>query len=115
MNQQCIFCRIVAREVQTKLVFEDEEVIAFRDISPVAPTHILIVPRVHIASVNDLDQSDAGMVGRMVLRAKEIAKEEGIASSGYRLVFNNGPDSGQVVKHLHMHLLGGRPLGGKLG
>jgi histidine triad (HIT) family protein len=110
MAQDCIFCRIVAGELPAKIVREDEDTIAFRDIDPKAPTHVLVIPRRHIPSVNALMGSDAELVGRLYLSAREVAQAEGIAESGYRLVVNVGPDAGQSVDHIHLHVLGGRAL-----
>lgn len=110
MAQDCIFCGIVEGRVPGAIVWEDDEVIAFRDINPRAPTHVLVIPRRHIASVNDLEAKDAGLVGRLFLAAKVVAREEGIAESGYRLVMNAGPDGGQTVDHIHLHVLGGRSM-----
>lgn len=110
MSEGCLFCRIAAGEIPAKLVYEDDDVVAFRDINPQAPTHILIIPRRHIASVNDLEAGDAELVGRLYLVARELAERDGIAQSGYRLVLNTGPGAGQTVDHIHLHLLGGRPL-----
>ena len=106
----CIFCKIVAKQIPAKLVHEDEEIVAFRDINPVAPTHILIIPREHIETVNDLKPAQAGIVGKLHLVAKQLAVKEGISERGYRLVLNCGPEAGQAVFHLHLHLLGGRKL-----
>jgi len=106
-----IFSRIIAGEVPADVVYRDERVTCFRDIAPKAPTHILIVPNREIPTVNDLREEDAELVGHMVLVAKRLAAEEGIAERGYRLVINCNPEGGQVVYHLHMHLIGGRPLG----
>lgn len=106
----CIFCRIVAGEIPAKVVREDEDTVAFRDIDPKASTHVLVVPRRHIPSVNALEEADAGLVGRLFLAAKEIASADGVAGSGYRLVMNTGPEAGQSVDHIHLHVLGGRRL-----
>ncbi|HEX6938011.1 MAG TPA: histidine triad nucleotide-binding protein [Longimicrobiales bacterium] len=111
MAQNCIFCGIVAGDVPATIVREDEDTVAFRDIDPKAPTHVLIVPRRHIASVNGLEAADAALVGQLFLAAKEVARDEGVAASGYRLVMNTGPEAGQSVDHIHLHLLGGRSLG----
>jgi histidine triad (HIT) family protein len=110
MAADCLFCGISRGEVPAELVYEDDEIIAFRDINPQAPTHILIVPRRHIASVNDLTAADAELVGKLYLVARALAAAEGFAESGYRLVLNTGPGAGQTVYHIHLHLLGGRPL-----
>jgi histidine triad (HIT) family protein len=106
-----IFSRIIAGDAPADIVYRDDRVTAFRDINPAAPTHILIVPKKEIPTVNDLEEEDAALVGHMVLVAKRLANEEGIAERGYRLIINCNPEGGQVVFHLHMHLLGGRPLG----
>jgi histidine triad (HIT) family protein len=109
-----IFSRIVKREVPSEIVFQDELVTAFRDIDPVAPVHILIVPNRVIPTVNDLTEEDQGLAGHMILVAKKVAHQEGIAEKGYRLIINCNPDGGQVVYHLHLHLVGGQPLGAAL-
>jgi len=105
----CIFCRIVAGEIPAGIVTQDDELIAFRDINPVAPTHILVVPKRHVASISVLEDSDATLAGRMTLMAKSVAIQEGLRS-GYRLVMNAGRDGGQSVDHVHMHVLGGRVM-----
>jgi histidine triad (HIT) family protein len=107
----CIFCKIAAGQIPANLVYQDEEVVAFRDLHPQAPTHLLIIPRRHIGSVNDMGENDAALVGRLFLAAKSIAKAEGVADSGYRLVMNTNRDAGQTVFHIHLHLLAGRALG----
>lgn len=106
--QDCLFCRMVAGEIKPSLVLETGSLIAFRDINPQAPVHVLIVPRKHIATLNEIGLEDAGLVGEMLLAAQQIAKQEGIAAPGYRLVMNCNADGGQTVFHIHMHLLGGR-------
>lgn len=106
-----IFSQIISGEVPASIVYQDELVTAFRDINPVAPVHILIVPNKEIATVNDLTEDDERMAGRMLLAAQKIAREEGIAENGYRLIINCNRDGGQEVYHLHMHLLGGRRIG----
>jgi len=110
----CIFCRIAAGEIPATRVYEDEEILGFLDISPEAPVHILVIPKKHISSLNDLSPEDSALAGRMLIAAARIAGEQGIAQSGYRVLTNTGPDSGQAVDHLHFHVLGGRKLG-KLG
>ena len=112
---ECIFCRIVAGEIPADVVFQDEEFIAFRDIHPQSPKHILIVPKSHIDSIEQLNLEQSGLMSRLILLAKELAKQEDISTSGYRLVINCGADAGQVVPHLHLHLLGGRRLSDQLG
>jgi histidine triad (HIT) family protein len=106
-----LFERIIARELPADIVFQDERVTAFRDIQPRAPVHILIVPNKAIATSNDIADADEALIGHMVIVARDLAKREGIADSGYRLIINCNRDSGQVVYHLHLHLLGGKPLG----
>ncbi len=111
----CIFCQIVTGKVPSKTLYQDDKVIAFRDINPQAPTHILIVPKKHIALLSDLTETDSALAEHMVNIANQLAKEEGIAKGGYRVVINCGKQGGQLVPHLHMHLLGGRQLSGMLG
>ena len=113
MTDSCLFCRIVRREIPAKLVHEDEHTVAFRDIDPKAPTHILVIPKAHVASLNEA--TDAGMLGRLLLVARSLAESEGLSSDGYRAVVNTGPNAGQTVFHIHLHLLGGRKLGWPLG
>jgi len=108
--KDCIFCRIASGDLEAKLVHEDDDIVAFRDSNPQAPTHVLVVPRRHLATVNDLAETDAGLAGRLVLAARRIAAEEGIAEDGYRLVLNCNRGAGQSVFHIHLHLLGGRPM-----
>jgi histidine triad (HIT) family protein len=105
----CLFCRIGRKEIPPKFVYEDPEIFAFEDIHPQAPTHLLICPRKHMASLNDVEPADAALLGRLLLVAKQLAAERGI-SSGYRTIFNNGAGAGQTVDHLHLHLLGGRAM-----
>lgn len=109
-KKDCIFCRIITGEVQSDILYQDEEVIALRDINPQAPTHLLIMPRAHIPSLAEVGRQQQALLGHLIHVASELAKREGIAQSGYRLVLNSGPDSGQEVPHLHLHLLGGRQL-----
>ena len=108
MTDSCLFCRIVRREIPAKLVHEDEHTLAFRDIDPKAPTHILVIPRSHVASLNEA--TDPEMLGRLMLVAKALAAAEGLADDGYRTVVNTGANAGQTVFHIHLHLLGGRRL-----
>jgi histidine triad (HIT) family protein len=107
----CLFCRIIAGEIPSSKVYEDDEVFAFNDINPQAPLHVLIVPKRHIATVNDLAHGDEALVGTLVRRAAAIATERGYAERGYRTVFNCNAEAGQTVFHLHLHLLAGRALG----
>jgi len=111
MEQDCIFCKIAAGHFGTEFVFQSAELLAFRDIHPKAPTHILIIPRQHIAYLADTSSADEPLLGRLLSAAVSIARQEGLVQSGFRLVINNGRDSGQEVPHLHLHLLGGRCLG----
>jgi histidine triad (HIT) family protein len=106
----CLFCRIIANELPSDRVYEDDVLIAFRDIAPRSPTHILVVPREHIASAAKLTEDDAGLLGRTFATAADIARAEGIAEGGYRIVTNIGEWGGQSVDHLHFHLMGGRPF-----
>ena len=107
----CLFCDISTGKTSSKTVYEDDELVAFHDINPKAPTHILVVPKRHIPSITDVEASDASLVGKMVWRAKELANEHGLTDRGFRLVFNCGPDAGYSVFHIHLHLMGGRVLG----
>jgi histidine triad (HIT) family protein len=106
----CIFCKIAAGEIKGDLVYQDEQVVAFRDLNPQAPVHALVIPRRHIATTNDLGDQEADLVGRLVLAAKQVAQREGIAERGYRIVLNCNAEAGQSVFHIHLHLLGGRPM-----
>lgn len=106
----CLFCKIIKGEIPSTKVYEDELVYAFRDIEPQAPTHILIIPKEHIASANELNESNCSVVGHVFAAAAKIAASEGIAGDGYRIVNNCGENGGQTVKHLHFHMLGGRSL-----
>jgi histidine triad (HIT) family protein len=106
----CLFCGIVAGEIPSDRVFEDDEVICFRDVNPVAPTHVLVIPRRHVASAGELGTADGELLGRLFAAAATVAQQEGVAEKGYRLVTNVGREAGQSVEHLHLHLLGGRRL-----
>ena len=108
VNASCLFCRIAAHELEAEIVYEDDAVVAFQDINPQAPVHILIVPRAHLASIDDIVPEDEPVMGRLVLTASKIARDQGIVDGGYRLVLNCGEGAGQSVFHVHMHLLGGR-------
>lgn len=110
----CLFCKIVSGQIKSEIVYSDDRAVAFRDIAPQAPVHLLIVPRKHIGSLNDLAEEDAGLAGHILLVAKKIAADQGVADSGYRIVVNCNKDAGQAVFHIHYHLLGGHclaPLG----
>ena len=112
---ECIFCQIVAGKVPTEILYQDEEIIAFRDIEPQAPVHLVIIPRRHIASLAHIPEAELPLIGHMVNTANKLAKREGILEKGYRLAISCGEDGGQGVPHLHMHLLGGRRLSDALG
>jgi histidine triad (HIT) family protein len=108
--ETCIFCNIVAGRSPSQMLYQDKLVSAFRDIHPAAPVHVLIVPNKHIISINEMAAEDEPLIGHLFTIAQEVAAQEGIAHSGYRLIINNGPNSGQVVFHLHLHLLGGQRM-----
>jgi histidine triad (HIT) family protein len=110
MSDDCIFCKIAAGEIPAELVYEDDLVVGFRDLNPQAPTHLLLIPRKHIASLNDLTEADDVIVGRLYRAAAQIAEREGFAEPGYRTVINCNADGGQTVFHLHLHLLAGRAM-----
>ncbi len=109
MNE-CLFCKMISGAIPCDKVYENEYVLAFRDIDPKAPTHILIIPKKHIKTLNEINKNDQDVLGELLLTAKKIAKDEGIDTSGYRTVFNCNSDGGQTVFHIHMHLLGGRQM-----
>lgn len=115
MTEECIFCRIVAGELPSDLVYQDDDFLALRDISPQAPVHLLVIPKTHITSVAELTEGQENLAGRLIIIANKLAEKEGIAGKGYRLAINCGPEGGQVVPHLHLHLLGGRQMDAKLG
>ena len=115
MAEDCIFCKIAAGQIPSTKVYSDDEFYAFRDIHPLAPTHVLLIPRRHIAKITDAGVEDAGLLGRLLLKAGEIAEQEGLARNGFRLAINCGPWGGQVVFHLHLHILGGRRMSDALG
>lgn len=106
----CLFCRIAAGEIPARTVHDDSDFVAFEDINPQAPTHVLIIPRRHVGGINDLTAGDRDMVGGAFALARQIASARGLSESGYRVVVNSGPDGGQTVFHLHFHLLGGRAM-----
>ncbi len=107
---KCVFCRMVDGEIKPDVVYEDEAVLAFRDTNPQSPTHVLLIPKEHIATTNDLDDDNVDIIGRLYLAAKQVAADEGIAERGYRMVMNCNPEAGQSVYHIHLHLLGGRSM-----
>lgn len=115
MAEGCLFCRIVAGEIPGDIVYQDKEFLAFRDINPQAPKHVIIIPKTHIASLTELTEQQQGLIGRLIILARNLAEKEGIAERGYRLAVNCGPEGGQVVPHLHCHLIGGRKLSNQLG
>lgn len=106
----CVFCKIANKEIPVEFLYEDEYIVAFRDIKPLTPAHLLVIPKKHIESVADLDDSDALLIGRLILAAKKLAKKVGTAEGGYKLLFRVRRDGGQEVPHIHLHLLGGGPL-----
>jgi histidine triad (HIT) family protein len=111
--EECIFCKIIGGKIPGDLVYRDDEIIAFRDINPQTPVHLLIVSLKHIKSLSDLTPGDACLAGNMIIVANKLARQEGIDKTGYRLVINNGKDAGQLVGHLHIHVLGGRQMTGQ--
>jgi histidine triad (HIT) family protein len=115
MSAACLFCKIVSGEIKGDIVFRDEQATAFRDINPVGPTHILIVPNRHISSINELDSDDEPLMGYLFTIARQLAKSEGIDQSGYRLIINTGPHAGQAIFHIHVHLIGGGPMKHPMG
>jgi len=110
MSSDCLFCKILAGEIPADLVYESDTAVAFRDINPQAPMHVLVIPRKHIATINDIEPDDQEIVGSLYTAAREIAAEAGIAEDGYRTVMNCNEGAGQSVFHIHLHVLGGRPL-----
>jgi len=111
----CLFCKIANKETSTELVYEEEEIVAFNDINPLAPVHVLIIPKKHIASINDIEEEDIKLIGKMILTAKKIADNLDIAEDGYKLLFRVGRHGGQEIGHIHLHLLGGAPLREDIG
>jgi len=110
-HSDCLFCRIARGDLPADVIMRTPDLVAFRDINPQAPTHILIIPRTHVASVSELEESNAEIMGKLFLAAKELARAEGIEEGGFRMVVNAGSDAGQTVFHIHLHLLGGRGMG----
>lgn len=107
---ECVFCKIANKEIPAEIIYEEEKMIAFKDVKPVAPVHLLIIPKKHIPSVNHLEGEDRELIGELFLVAQKLAQKYGINKSGYRLIFNVGRDAGQTVDHLHLHLIGGKKL-----
>ena len=114
MEEDCIFCKIIKKEIPATIVYEDDEVIAFKDIHPITPVHILVIPKKHISSLVDLKKEDEAVIGKIYSVINKIAEQEGIRDKGFRVIVNCGEDGGQVVKHVHFHLLGGKKLGVKI-
>jgi histidine triad (HIT) family protein len=110
MSTGCLFCNIVARTLPAQIIHENDHVLAFRDIHPVAPTHALVIPKRHITGIHDATPDDAALLGQIVLAARDVAEKLGLGQGGYRLVMNQGPDGGQSVFHVHCHVMGGRPM-----
>lgn len=106
----CLFCKIARKEIPAKIVHEDDDTLAFRDINPVAPTHVLVIPKKHIASLTEAGADDEAILGKLLLAAKRVAEMEGRTADGYRTVVNSGPNAGQTVFHIHVHVLGGRAM-----
>ena len=115
MTEECIFCKIVTGAVPGDIVYQDKDFLAFRDILPKAPTHVLIIPKTHISSLVELADRQPELAGHLIIIAKNLAEKEGIANKGYRLVINCGPEGGQAVPHVHLHLIGGRQMDAALG
>jgi len=111
MAEDCIFCNIANKTIGADILYEDDDLMVVRDILPKAPVHVLVIPKAHIPSVNELDDAHISIAGKMILVARDQARKHGVAESGYKLIFNTGADGGQTVKHLHLHLKGGKPLG----
>jgi histidine triad (HIT) family protein len=113
---ECVFCKIAEKKIEAKIVFENDEIIAFNDIKPLAPVHVLIIPKKHIASINDVnDPNDVKLLGYMIVTARDIAEQLGIAKDGYKLLFRTGKHGGQEMDHIHLHLIGGAPLHEDIG
>ena len=110
MEVDCIFCQIVAGKVPSEILYQDEEVIAFRDINPQAPVHVLLIPKEHYASLNDIPEEKKDLLGHLLLKARHVAQQKGVKENGYRIVLNTAKDSGQDVFHIHFHVLGGRRM-----
>jgi histidine triad (HIT) family protein len=110
MASDCLFCKIAAGDIPAKVVYQDDEIVAFRDIHPAAPTHLLVIPRRHLTGLAAADPDDQALLGALLLAANRLARDEGLTDGGFRVVVNNGPNAGQSVDHLHVHLLGGRRM-----
>lgn len=114
MTNEDIFCKIIKGEAKAEFVYQNEDFIVIKDIKPQAPVHLLIIPKIHIDQISNLDQNSSNLLGNMLLVASKVAEIVGVNKSGYRLILNQGPDSGQIISHLHLHLLGGKSLGAKI-
>lgn len=112
--ENCLFCKIINKEIPSTIVYEDEEILAFKDINPIAPVHILVIPKKHFNDISEVSEKDSDIIAKIYLVINKIAKEQGIADSGYRIINNCKEDGGQEVKHLHFHLIGGKKLGTKM-
>lgn len=110
----CIFCKIINKEISSKIVYEDEEILAFEDIAPQAPVHIVVIPKKHISKITEIEKEDEALIGKIYTVINKIAKEKEIAENGFRVIINCGENGGQEVKHIHFHLLGGTKLRGKI-
>lgn len=110
MSEDCLFCKIVANQIPSEKLYEDDDVTAFRDVNPAAPTHVLVIPNKHIAAVNEASDEDQALLGKLLLVANKIAEQEGLADEGFRYVINTGEQGGQTIFHIHLHVLGGRQL-----
>ena len=110
LHDQCVFCKIINRQSPAEILHQDDQVTAFKDVKPITPVHILVVPNIHIASLNDVSKEHENLLGHLITTAQELALIEGIEKSGYRLIINSGPDAGQSVFHVHLHLIGGRQM-----
>ncbi|MDP2875933.1 MAG: histidine triad nucleotide-binding protein [Holophaga sp.] len=113
-DPNCIFCKIASKQIPSTLLYEDDLVVAFKDIAPQVPVHVLIVPKAHVSGLDGLREEHKALIGQITLVGQKLARDLGVAESGYRMVVNSGPDAGQTVFHLHFHLLGGAPMGGKM-
>jgi histidine triad (HIT) family protein len=109
-HEDCVFCQIIEKRIASDMIYEDDDLVAFKDIDPKAPTHILIVPKKHISRIVEVDDEDAPLLGKMIVLAKDIAKENNFHENGFRITLNDGRDGGQTIFHIHMHLLSGRRL-----
>ncbi len=112
--EECIFCKIVNKEIPSEIIYEDKEILVFKDINPEAPIHLLAIPKKHIKSLIEVEKDDIELMGKIIMIINKVAKEQGIAEKGFRVITNCGEDAGQLVKHLHFHIIGGKKLGSKI-